>query len=280
MEFRIKQEFLNHFRNLADRMRCFRFATFIIMIFFFMDLYLSTFREDVMLLGQKCNIVVLPFLQTSDYYIKIIFLAVVYFYANVPFMEKKELFYIIRLGKERWGKRNLFYIMGSSFVIVVCFFIISSVEILTSAKFSFSWDSVYKTLSLTGGQNLGFEIPYAIIKEYEPFILGIIVFFLDWLVVMMIGMIMYVISLYGQRILSSIIAIVIVFLPSINAWLGGILIYYSPVSWLDCSNWRIGYDNRKPDLPYMLVAGIFFNVLLIIISQHRVKKMEWKTQDD
>jgi len=276
----IKQELINYLRNLGIRIRCLRFAIVLIMLIFFMDLYLSDFREDVILLGEKCNIAVLPFLQTSDYYMKIVFLAIVYFYANVPFMEKKELFYIIRLGKECWGRRNIFYIIGSSLVIVVCFFVFSSIEILSVAKFSCSWDSIYKTLSLTGGQNLGFEISYAIIKEYEPFILGIIVFFLDWLVVMMIGMIMYVISLYGQRILSSIIAIVIVFLPSINAWLGGILIYYSPISWLDCSNWRIGYDNRKPDLSYMLVAGIFFNVLLIIISQYRVKKMEWKTQDD
>ena len=88
------------------------------------------------------------------------------------------------------------------------------------------------------------------------------------------------IGLYGYRILSCVIAILIVFLPSIDAWVGGILIYYSPLSWLDCSNWRIGYDNRKPDLPYMIVAIIFLNMLLLLFGQHYVKKMEWKTSDD
>lgn len=280
MEFRMKQEFLNYVRNLGSRMRCFRFTTFIIMIFFFMDLYLRTFREEVMILGQKCNVAILPFLQTSDYYMKIVFLAVVYFYSNVPFMEKKELFYISRLGKERWGRRNIFYIIGSSLVIGVSFLVISIIEILSVVHLSFSWDSVYKTLSLTGGQNLGFEIPYYIMKEYSPFTIMMITLLLDLIVVMLIGMIMYAISLYGKRILSSIVAIIIVFLPSVDAWLGGMLVYYSPVSWLDCSNWRIGYDNSKPDLQYIMVAGIFLNILLVIICQCRVKKMEWKTQDD
>ena len=108
MEFRMKQEFLNYVRNLGSRMRCFRFTTFIIMIFFFMDLYLRTFREEVMILGQKCNVAILPFLQTSDYYMKIVFLAVVYFYSNVPFMEKKRIVLYKQAWKRAVGKKKYF----------------------------------------------------------------------------------------------------------------------------------------------------------------------------
>lgn len=271
---------MSNINNLGYRIWSFRFVTFVIMITFFMDMYLSAFRMDVRTLGQNCNIVILPFVQTSDYYMKMAFLGVVYFYSNVPFMEKEELFYLFRMGKGSWGRKNIFYFIESSLILTACFFVASILEIIHVGNISSSWDSVYKTLSLTGGQNLQFDIPYSIIKAYSPMSLMMVILFMDWMVILFIGMFMYVTGLYGQRILSCIMAIVIVFLPSIDVWLGGKLIYYSPLSWLDCSNWRIGYDNRKPDLPYMLVAIIFLNILLIMAGQYRVKKMEWITSDD
>ena len=280
MKFMIESKFMSNIRNLGYRMWSFRFVTFVIMIIFFMDMYLNPFRMNVRILGQNCNIAVLPFLQTSDYYMKIAFLGVVYFYSNVPFMEKEELFYLSRLGKRGWGWRNICYLIESSLILTICFLMTSLLEVMSIGKISLSWDSVYKTLSLTGGQNLQFSISYFIMKEYTPLFLMTLILFMDWMVILFIAMLMYVIGLYGYRILSCVIAILIVFLPSIDAWVGGILIYYSPLSWLDCSNWRIGYDNRKPDLPYMIVAIIFLNMLLLLFGQHYVKKMEWKTSDD
>lgn len=280
MKIMIIQEFRNHMENLVNRIRCFRFITFVIMLFFFMDMYLNPFRGNIRIMGQRGNIAVLPFLQTSDYFMKVLFLSVVYFYSNVPFMEKEELFYLNRLGKSLWGRRNIIYIAGSSIVLTVCLLTLSVLDVVSVGKLSLSWGSVYKTLSLTGGMNLSFEIPYPIIKAYSPLLLLGLVLCLDLLVIFFIGMFMYTVSLFGHRVVACIIAIVLVILPSIDAWLGGRLVYFSPVSWLDCSNWRIGYDNRKPDLPYMLVAILFLNLLLIIFSQSRVKKMEWKTMDD
>lgn len=280
MRLGIKQEIQNDIVNLRNRIGCFRFVTLLIILFFIMDILLGPFRADVRILAQHGNLAILPFLQTSDFYMKVLFLGIVYFYSNIPFMNREEMLCLSRLGKERWGRRNISYIIGSSVILTCSIFIISIVEIFSVSKISLSWDSVYKTLSLTGGQNLQFEIPYLIIKQYEPFILMSLILFLDVMVISLIGMFMYAVSLYGYRVLACIMALLIALLPSIDSWMGGRLIYYSPVSWLDCSNWRIGHDNLKPDLQYIVVAGIFLNVLLVIICQKRVKKMEWKTFDD
>lgn len=275
-----KQMLINNGRNFINRIYGIRFFTFLLMLIFFMDKYTSGFRMDVGLLGESCSPVVLPFLQTSGYYMKLVLLNVVYFYTNVPFMEKEELFYIMRLGKKRWGRRNLFYLFCSSLFLTLCFFLISCIQAAPVGAISFSWGSVYKTLALTGGQNLFFQIPYPIIKAYTPALLMTIIFLLDWLAVLFLGLLMYMISLCGFRILASITAILVVFLPSANRWLGGILLYYSPLDWLDCTKWRIGYDNSRPDLPYIFTTLIFLNLLLLLASQHLVQKMEWKSQED
>lgn len=275
----VSQSIFRNLQNLAGRMKGIRFATFLIMLFFFMDKYLSGFRADVRILGERCNILILPFLQTSGYYMKLALLGAAYFYSNAPFMEREELFYICRLGKERWGRRNLFYLAGSSFLLSLCFLIVSCILTAPVGRISLSWDSVYKTLALTGGANLNFGILYEIMKNYTPFQLLLYVLLLDWLAVLFLELLMYAAGLCGYRAAAGVLAILVVFLPSIDKWLGGRLLYYSPMSWLNCANWRVGYDQTKPDLAYMLAALAFLNLLLILFSQRRVRRMEWETME-
>lgn len=280
METMIKRDWDNYVRNLWARMKGRRMIAFLLLTFFFMDIYMSPFREIVRIMGEKCNIVVLPFLQTKDFFMKKMFLVVVYFFSNVPFMEKTELFYLGRLGKERWGKRNIFYIAISSVFLTLILFIISVAEVWSVAKVSLSWDAVMKTVALTKIESMKFAIQYEIMDAYQPMELLIHILVLDWLVITMIGLLMYTISLFYKRILATVIAVVLVFLPSIDVWLGGCLVYFSPLSWLDCSNWRIGFDNAKPDYLYMLVASIFVNVLLVVLARWQTRRMEWKPQED
>lgn len=276
---KVWQEINRYNQTLLQRMCSMRMITFIIMLFFFMDLFLAAYRENVRMLGEQANIFVLPFLQTSKSFMKFAFLGVVYFYSNVPFMEKAELFYLGKLGKIRWSLRNIYYIVMSAFIISGIFWIVSFLEVFTVSRVSPVWGSVLKTLSLTQGQSLFFQIPYGVMKEYSPMELFGIIFILNWLVIMFLGLLMYVISLYGHKFLAGIIAIVIAFMPSVDILLGNMLVYYSPVSWLACNNWRIGYDPEKPGLSYIVVALLFLNFLLIVYGQKKAGQMEWRDED-
>lgn len=263
-----------------SRMSSIRLLTCLLMLYFFTDDYLRGFRENVRLLGEGCNLAVLPFLQTSNYCMKLILLGIVYFYSDAPFMEKQELFYFQRLGRKRWGQRNLIYLAVSSFLLTLCLAALSVLEVLPVGTWSGTWDRVYKTLALTGGTGLGFHIPYEIMTAYTPARLMLYTLLLDWMAIWLLGLVMYVMGMLGYRLIGGILCILLIFLPSVSERLNGAFAYYSPLSWIDCDSWRIGYDNAKPDLPYIFVAFGALLIGLMLLAQYLVSRMDWTARDD
>lgn len=272
---------VNSGQNIKRRMFSFRFFTLFFMLIFILDMFLREFRNNVCLLDMQANVAVLPFLQNSDFFLKMILLCVVYFYSDAPFMERGQLFDLIRLGKARWGRRNLSYIMGSALILSVLIAALSILEVLSVGNFSASWDAVYKTLALTGGNSrMSFAIDYQIMTAYSPILLMLLLVVVDWLVFALFGMVMYALSLMGYRTGAAAAAVLLTFLPSMDEMLPRSLVYFSPASWMNCGNWRIGYDNGKPDMAYILVALCFLTFLSGIFCQARVRHMEWKPSDN
>ena len=74
-----------------------------------LDITLGAFRDEAAALGVKDTFVVLPFVQTDMYFSKVILLGVLCFYSNAPFMEKGEMYAVLRTGRNRWGRRNIRY---------------------------------------------------------------------------------------------------------------------------------------------------------------------------
>ena len=272
--------FINTFQNIRNRIISVRFITLFFMLCFIFDLYLGDFRANVRLMEMKANVAILPFLQTKDYFLKMVFLGIVYFYSNVPFMEREQLLVLTRLGKLRWGRRNFSYIAGSGLILTLLLAAISIVEVLPVGTVSLSWDAAYKTLALTSGENMSFFIDYHIMRAFAPLPLLALTLLLDWMVITILGMLMYAVSLFGYRTAASIVGVLLVFLPSIDIWVPTSLVYFSPVSWLDCENWRMGFDSTKPDLVYILVAGMLLIFILTVICQARMRRMEWKVIDE
>lgn len=280
MELKCKLALVNSFQNIKNRINSIRFVTLSFMLCFIFDLYLRNFRTNVQLMEMKANVMILPFLQSQNYFMKMVFLGIVYFYSDVPFMEREQIFMFMRLGKWRWGRRNLSYIVGSAFILTVLLALISIAEVLAVGEFALSWDAAYKTIALTSGENMSFSINYHIMHAFAPLTLFMLTLLLDWIVITIFGMLMYAISLFGYRTAASVIAALVVFIPSIDKWVPVSLVYFSPISWLNCENWRMGFDSTKPDLGYILVAGIFMIFILGIICQERVRRMEWKVVDE
>lgn len=280
MESKCKLALINAFQNIKNRMISIRFITLGFVLCFIFDLYLRDFRANVRLMEIKANVAVLPFLQSKNYFMKIVFLGIVYFYSNVPFMEREQLFVLARLGKKRWGRRNLSYIVGSGLVLTLLLAVISIVGVLPVGRFSLSWDAAYKTLALTSGENMSFFINYHIMRNFAPLPLFMLVLLLDWMVITIFGMFMYAVSLLGHRTAACIAGMLLVFFPSIDKWVPVSLAYFSPISWLDCENWRMGFDGTKPDIVYILVAGMFFIFILTVICQAGIRRLEWKAADE
>lgn len=280
MKSKCKLALINTVQNIKNRMISIRFVTLGLVLCFIFDLYLRDFRANVRLMEIKANVAVLPFLQSKNYFMKIVFLGIVYFYSNVPFMEREQLFVLARLGKKQWGRRNLSYIVGSGLILTLLLALISIMGVLPVGRISLSWDAAYKTLALTAGENMSFFINYHIMKNFEPLPLFMLILLLDWMVITIFGMFMYAVSLLGYRTIACIAGMLLVFFPSIDKWVPVSLAYFSPISWLDCENWRMGFDTTKPDIVYILVAGMFSIFILTVICQAGIRRVEWKAADE
>lgn len=106
---------------LFRQIRTLRFLTVLIIWILIVEDALSIYRGYVAAQELRDSIVILPFLQTNNYFMKIIRLAALCFYSNAPFMEREEMLPLQRLGRSRWGRKNILY-LRSSFCLILQLF--------------------------------------------------------------------------------------------------------------------------------------------------------------
>lgn len=263
---------------LKKRMISVRMITLLVIWVFMLDLYLSDYRLRAMAHAVKDAAAVLPHLQNDFYFNKVILLGVACFFSNVPFMEQGELYVVMRLGKRKWGMRNVISIISCGWILSAVLTLLSVVMIIPVVDFSNEWGSLFQTFALSGSS--GVQFCQQAMQTYTPYQLQIHIFLMDALAFSLLGMILYTASLFVPRIWAYALAVVLIFLPSLGKFLGGMIDNFSPFSWIETTHWRYGFDNSKPDLIYIYTAYMFLLFILVLVSQAKVKKMDWCSREE
>lgn len=261
----------------TNRMQRPRLITVAVLFLFFSYLYARGIVSDVLMMGERCNVVLLPFYETSLYFGKVIFLLVIYYYSNAPFMGAEELYSVLRLGKTRWGMKNVTYIFLSAAVLTGILFGCSVLPVTSIGRVANSWDVAIKTISLTGGNAISFGIPYKIIERYNPVTLLMLSFLMNWLIMCFLGLLVYFLSLLINHMVAGIAAATVVFLPYILQNVFPVLIYFSPISWVSCENWGTPGVYGKPDLVYDYMWLLLAILILYKLSEHAIERVDWKS---
>ena len=268
--------------QLKKRIFSIKMIVLLVIWIFMMDISLSGFRSSAMTLGEKDVAVVLPFLQNGFYFMKTILLGALCFYSDVPFMQQDEMYYIARMGRGRWGLRNIVVILLNSFLLSLSLFAISVLGILPVARFSGGWGSIYKTFSAlpqTMGNNL--QINYAIIYKYTPAELTIHIILIDTLAFAFMAMVLYAVSLCASRMAAYAIAVILVFMPSIIGKFPQYNLHgISPFSWMQTIYWRNGNNLNNPDMVYIYTGYLLLIFIFAVLAQNRIRKIDWKALED
>lgn len=263
--------------QIKNRFFSVRTITLLVVWIFMLDNSLFHYRQDAISLNLKDAAAVLPHLQNDFYFNKVMLLGVACFFSNVPFIEQEEFYTVLRIGKGRWGVRNIVYILASSILLSAVLTLLSVFIILPAVNFSNEWGSLFQTfsVSMTGGLQFNEKV----MSVYSPYMLQLHIFLIDALAFAFIGMFLYTVSLFLPRIWAYAFIVVLIFFPSFvgKAGIGNDLI--SPFSWIETIHWRFGYDNSKPSLIYIYTAYLFFIFLLSVISQERLKKSDWRDRE-
>ena len=151
--------------------------------------------------------------------------------------------------------------------------------ILPAANFSNHWGSLYKTLALQSG-TLVFPIVDEAMIRYTPIQLMGCIILIDSLAFSFMGMFLYTLSLYSNRILTYLLTIILIFLPTIEAFIPWSIVYYSPFSWINPQKWRYGTMLEYPNLTYIMTAYIFLLFLLVLAARKKMDSVEWNETEE
>ena len=235
--------------------------------------------DAAMTLGLKDSFAILPHVQNDFYFNKIMLLGGMIFFADIPFMSGEELYVVLKIGKEKWSQINCCYIVLSGVLLSTLLTVLSLLTILPAISLKNEWGTLYQTFAFSGTAGCVI-INSKAMSYYSPYALMLNIFQIDALTFAFMGMLLYTLSLFVSKIWSYVIVVVLIFLQSVFGKMGLVLDNFLPFSWISASHWRFGYDRRRPDLIYIYTAFCMLLFLLAVISEWKIKRMDWVSKEE
>lgn len=235
--------------------------------------------DAAMTLGLKDSFAILPHVQNDFYFNKIMLLGGMIFFADIPFMSGEELYVVLKIGKEKWSQINCCYIVLSGVLLSTLLTVLSLLTILPAISLKNEWGTLYQTFAFSGTAGCVI-INASAMSYYSPYALMLNIFLIDALTFAFMGMLLYTLSLFVSKIWSYVIVVVLIFLQSVFGKMGLVLDNFLPFSWISVSHWRFGYDRRRPDLIYIYTAFCMLLFLLAVISEWKIKRMDWVSKEE
>ena len=235
--------------------------------------------DAAMTLGLKDSFAILPHVQNDFYFNKIMLLGGMIFFADIPFMSGEELYVVLKIGKEKWSQINCCYIVLSGVLLSTLLTVLSLLTILPAISLKNEWGTLYQTFAFSGTAGCVI-INASAMSYYSPYALMLNIFLIDALTFAFMGMLLYTLSLFVSKIWSYVIVVVLIFLQSVFGKMGLVLDNFLPFSWISASHWRFGYDRRRPDLIYIYTAFCMLLFLLAVISEWKIKRMDWVSKEE
>ena len=235
--------------------------------------------DVAMTLGLKDSFAILPHVQNDFYFNKIMLLGGMIFFADIPFMSGEELYVVLKIGKEKWSQINCCYIVLSGVLLSTLLTVLSLLTILPAISLKNEWGTLYQTFAFSGTAGCVL-INASAMSYYSPYALMLNIFLIDALTFAFMGMLLYTLSLFVSKIWSYVIVVVLIFLQSVFGKMGLVLDNFLPFSWISASHWRFGYDRHRPDLIYIYTAFCMLLFLLAVISEWKIKRMDWVSKEE
>ena len=197
----------------------------------------------------------------------------IYLYARVPFMERWQMYQVIRLGRQKWIGIQIFKIFAAAFLYTATVLVSGVLIMVPHLEWTADWGRLYHTLALTNLQDeidLDFFASYRLINDYKPARLMLISALVLFLVVSFIGLIMLLISLCFSRAASVItatsLAIAEIAIENAGRRMQQIMVYIIPTEWIKIA--KAGTKNvmgvLSPDFDEIIIR-LFIMVLILMV---------------
>lgn len=264
---------------------CKRILTLILLLFFLIDIFLKPIRRFAEISGCKVTQWIFPFLISDADFLMIYMAGVICFFSSVPFMERKERYYLIRGGRQQWISEQISDIFASSFLITCISVVISWLPLIPMLEFRTGWGKVIFTMAKTNAGSLTglfWKISYWYLNNHTPSEAMLTTILIISLGNCFLGMLMMLIRLYLPKAYSVGIALALVAYSSVVANVGFPLeksfFEISPVSWMRIT--RLGFTENgfRVAWPASVSIGAFTVLLLVIViaGHRRIRQVDFQ----
>ena len=223
-----------------------------------------------------------PHFFDNVYFVTFYGFIVCYMYSDVPFMNRRELYKILREGRLSWCMEKIVSIILQGFTLTALTMVASVLVFVPMINFDGEWGKIIYTMAFSDNiyeYALFSKLSNVILIKYSPIEAMLLCFLMVWLVSSLIGLLMFVISLYANRVLAISSAAIITGLNLSNAkfivakWLP----YVIPFYWCRISiyNEPIFLDRYFPSAKFYIAVGSIVILMLMIVIVLRAKCIEY-----
>lgn len=248
-------------------------------------IYVDDMHRISDVLGIKIPIWIFPFLY-SQFHTKLIFtLPVVLLFCNAPFTDRNQTYIFMRSGRMKWLCGQILYIITASAAYYLFLLVISLLFTVFSGELSLDWGRMLNTLAISTGAAQSanapyIEIPYVIIRFFNPLQAVWFTFLMSWLGGIFLGLLIFFCNLVSStRTVGVLIASALVIVCSAvkNEGLRD-LMPFSPISWTTLDSIDVGGYTTNPSFSYCLsvYAGLLVILTALIFIFGRKKSLDVK----
>lgn len=288
MKIQIKRTVENCFRGCLQRIRSIRFLGAGLLLLALICATMSGIDQLMIDKQEWITTWMAPHLVDNLSFITFLGFIVCYVYSDVPFMNRTELYKILREGRKMWAIEKLGAICLQSFLIVVLVYVMSVLVFIPRVQLSADWGKIIWTMAYSNNiydYNIYGRSSAVIVNKYEPWQAMLICFFMMWLEITLVGVFMFTISLYLNRIVAIAIVGFMMVLQLITGSIAAnaAIAYVLPLYWCRLSIYgeRTFLDIYYPSFAYCLIASILGLVICVTAAMLRIRKKEfiWNNEE-
>ncbi len=259
--FRISAQ---NFRKWQTDYRIWTIAVFLIIMTL---IYVDDIKKVSYVTGSGVPVWIFPFLY-SQFYTKVLFtLPVVLMFCDAPFVDKNQLFIMMRTTRTKWLCGQILYIILASGVYYLFIFAVSILSTVFYGDYSLEWG---KTLTaLAYNSSVAYEanvyslsVSRIVVEYFTPLSACFYTFILSWLSAVFLGLLIFVCNLFTGSRIWGIAASSFFIVISLSAKGIRNMDRFSPVTWSTLDGVDVGGLTLRPSFGYcistytVLIAGM------------------------
>lgn len=271
---------LQNFRKWQTDYRIWTIAFFIIVLTL---IYVDNIKKVADYLGSEVPVWIFPFLYPQPYAKALYTLPVVLMFCDAPFVDKNQVFIMMRTSKIKWLCGQLFYIISAAAVYYLFIFAITILFTIFYGGFSLDWGKTLTAMaqdssvaSIAGAGSL--TVSQKTVKYFTPLLACFYTYLMSWLTAVFLGLLVFVFNLFtGSRVWGIAVSVFFVILNSIAKGYK-YLDRFSPITWSTLDGIDVGNTTVRPSFAYCITAILLLIILLsaLVLIFGRNKNLDEK----